>query len=115
MLTLAHFLETLIPQYEATGQEPAISSVVMDSREAEPGSLFVAVQGEHVDGHDFVTEAFVRGAIAALVGRPLVGNHTTIDFRDGQPLPFPLPWPLSCPLPYPLPLPWGSCSQRPGW
>lgn len=98
MLTLAHFLGILIPQYEATGQEPAISSVVMDSREVEPGSLFVAVQGEHVDGHDFVSEAFVRGAIAALVGRPLTGNHTTIDFRDGQPLPFPLPLSASTPV-----------------
>lgn len=98
MLTLAHFLQTLIPQYEATGQEPVISSVVMDSREVESGSLFVAEKGDKADGHDFITEAFARGAIAALVERPISGDHTTIDLRDGQPLPSPLPLSTSTPV-----------------
>lgn len=98
MLTLTHFLEVLIPQYEPTGSEPAISSVVMDSREAAPGSLFVAQKGDRVDGHDFVAEAFARGAIAALVARPLPGDHTTIDLRAGQSMPFPLPLSASTPV-----------------
>lgn len=98
MLTLAHFLETLIPQYEVTGTEPVISSVVMDSREVEAGSLFVAEKGEQLDGHDFVNEAFARGAIAALVERPLPGDHTVIDLRAGQPEPFPQPLSTSTPV-----------------
>lgn len=97
MLTLAHFLQTLIPQYEPTGDEPAVSTVVMDSREAEPGCLFVAEKGEHADGHDFVDQAFARGAIAALVARPLSGDYTTIDLRAGQPVPYPLPLSASTP------------------
>lgn len=40
-----------------------------DSREIEPGDLFVAVVGERLDGHDFLAEAFARGAVAALVDR----------------------------------------------
>ena len=44
--------------------------VVIDSRLATPGSLFVALPGERTDGHDFVAAAAVAGAAAALVGHP---------------------------------------------
>lgn len=43
--------------------------VVVDSREITPGALFVALPGERVDGHDFVTAAQQAGAGAALVAR----------------------------------------------
>jgi len=85
MLNLGHFLEVLTT-YETTGHEPAVSCVVVDSREAVPGSLFVALRGEHVDGHDFVSQAFANGAIAAIVSRPLPGC-TILDLRSGQPTP----------------------------
>ncbi len=51
----------------------SVTSVVTDSREAGPGSLFVALPGQHADGHDFVADAFSRGAGGALVTRPLEG------------------------------------------
>ena len=41
--------------------------VVTDTRKLAPGDLFVALPGEHFDGHDFVPAAFERGAVAALV------------------------------------------------
>ncbi|MET0155883.1 MAG: UDP-N-acetylmuramoyl-tripeptide--D-alanyl-D-alanine ligase [Rickettsiales bacterium] len=44
-----------------------VKSVVIDSRRAEYGALFVALQGERVDGHDYVVSAFEKGASAALV------------------------------------------------
>jgi UDP-N-acetylmuramoyl-tripeptide--D-alanyl-D-alanine ligase len=47
--------------------------VVTDSRESGPGGLFVARSGEHADGHDFVAGAVERGAVAALVTRPVEG------------------------------------------
>jgi len=47
--------------------------VVTDSREAGPGGLYVARVGEHADGHDFVSGAVERGAVAALVTRPVEG------------------------------------------
>ena len=47
--------------------------VVTDSRESGPGGLFVARSGEHADGHDFVAGAVDRGAVAALVTRPVEG------------------------------------------
>jgi UDP-N-acetylmuramoyl-tripeptide--D-alanyl-D-alanine ligase len=89
MLTLAHFLQVLGCD-EAMGQEPApglndvaVTNVVTDSRDAVPGSLFVALPGEKVDGHDYVAAAFERGAVAALVERPS-GDHPTIDLRRNQ-------------------------------
>ncbi|HEY1272349.1 MAG TPA: UDP-N-acetylmuramoyl-tripeptide--D-alanyl-D-alanine ligase, partial [Terriglobales bacterium] len=39
----------------------------IDSRTIRPGELFFAVQGEHMDGHDFVEAALKCGAVAAVV------------------------------------------------
>ena len=58
-----------------------LSAIVIDSREAEPGSLFVALPGEHTDGHNFVAHAFSRGALVALVSRPMDGPFLTLDAR----------------------------------
>ena len=46
-------------------------SVVIDSRKAGPGSLFAALPGENVDGHDFATAAIAGGAVAVLASRPV--------------------------------------------
>jgi UDP-N-acetylmuramoyl-tripeptide--D-alanyl-D-alanine ligase len=46
---------------------------VINSRLAEKGSLFVALRGEDGDGHDYVKDAFERGALAALVEREIEG------------------------------------------
>jgi UDP-N-acetylmuramoyl-L-alanyl-D-glutamate--2,6-diaminopimelate ligase len=48
-----------------------IGGVTADSRRIRPGALFVALPGEHVDGHDFVAAASAAGAVAAIVERPL--------------------------------------------
>ncbi|GAA1012639.1 UDP-N-acetylmuramoyl-tripeptide--D-alanyl-D-alanine ligase [Acrocarpospora pleiomorpha] len=45
--------------------------VVIDSRAAEPGSLFVALKGERVDGHDYAVQACESGAVAVLAARPV--------------------------------------------
>ncbi|QSE99040.1 UDP-N-acetylmuramoyl-L-alanyl-D-glutamate--2,6-diaminopimelate ligase [Fulvivirga lutea] len=41
-----------------------IKSVCFDSRKVEKGSLFVAVKGTQADGHDFITKAVAKGAVA---------------------------------------------------
>jgi len=65
---------------EITGGElldPAVGDlvvdgpVVTDSREAGPGSLYVARVGEHADGHVYIPSATSNGAVAALVTRPV--------------------------------------------
>lgn len=45
--------------------------VVIDSRQVEPGSLFAAFEGEHVDGHDYAERAVAAGAVAVLAARPV--------------------------------------------
>jgi UDP-N-acetylmuramoyl-tripeptide--D-alanyl-D-alanine ligase len=50
---------------------PVGPDVVIDSRRTTPGSLFIALSGEHADGHDFADRAVDAGAGALLVSRPL--------------------------------------------
>jgi UDP-N-acetylmuramoyl-L-alanyl-D-glutamate--2,6-diaminopimelate ligase len=52
----------------------AITGVAEDSREVGEGTLFVAVPGFHVDGHDYLARAAAAGAAAALVERPVTGT-----------------------------------------
>ena len=51
------------------GADAMIAAVATDSRRVGPGALFVALRGEHADGHDFVAAAGARGASGALVAR----------------------------------------------
>jgi UDP-N-acetylmuramoyl-tripeptide--D-alanyl-D-alanine ligase len=82
MLTLADALEALtsvrIPDAAAVITEAAI-----DSRQVIPGSLFVAIPGENVDGHDFIAEAFKRGASFALIQKDVPASFPTLDLRGG--------------------------------
>jgi len=50
------------------------SGVSTDSRSIVKGDLYVALVGERFDGHDFVAEAFSRGAGGAVVSRPAAGD-----------------------------------------
>lgn len=62
------------PALPATLRQVAFSEAVIDSRLATPGSLFVALRGERVDGHDFLGGAASQGARGALVRREMVGR-----------------------------------------
>ena len=55
-----------------------ITSLAYDSRQVQPGGLFLAVPGEHTDGRRFVVDAAQRGALGAL------GPH-----YEGETLPLP--------------------------
>jgi UDP-N-acetylmuramoyl-tripeptide--D-alanyl-D-alanine ligase len=64
------------------GADPAAlvtGSVEFDSRNIGPGGLFVALAGERSDGHDFVGAAVERGAVAALVTRPVEGPCVLVE------------------------------------
>jgi UDP-N-acetylmuramoyl-tripeptide--D-alanyl-D-alanine ligase len=56
--------------------DPAVlvsGPVVIDSREAVPGSLFAALPGTRTDGHEFAADALRAGAVAVLAARPVAG------------------------------------------
>jgi UDP-N-acetylmuramoyl-tripeptide--D-alanyl-D-alanine ligase len=80
MLTIADAIEAL------TGYRPTAATViteaVIDSRQVIPGSLFVAIPGEKADGHDFIGEAFKRGASFALIQRDMDASFRTFDLRS---------------------------------
>lgn len=54
------------------------AGVEMDSRDVKPGDVFVALRGEAMDGHKFVAQAFAKGAVAAIVDRPVDYPHVLV-------------------------------------
>ncbi len=58
--------------------EAEVDHVVFDSRDARPGSLFVALRGSRVDGHEFAVDAARRGALAVLGERVVEGLPTLV-------------------------------------
>lgn len=53
--------------------DPLITSVVTDNRDAQPGSLFVCIRGERADGHDYAAKALQAGACAVVAQHPVQG------------------------------------------
>ena len=82
MLKVADLIEATSGARPA-GAEQQVHGATHDSRSAEPGTLFVALKGKHADGHDFVADAFSKGAIAALVQQPMPAEFHTLDLRSG--------------------------------
>jgi len=66
----------------ALSGEGLVTSVVLDSRRAEPGALFVAIAGDRVDGHEYAAAAAARGAVAALVDHEVVAPLAQILVGD---------------------------------
>ncbi|MFL6746649.1 MAG: UDP-N-acetylmuramoyl-tripeptide--D-alanyl-D-alanine ligase [Sphingomicrobium sp.] len=56
-----------------------VTGVTFDSREVEPGFLFIAMPGTVHDGHTFVDGAFNAGAAGAMVSQPVDGPHVLVD------------------------------------
>src|SRR6266568_4241881 len=52
----------------------------IDSRTIRPGELFFAVKGEKMDGHDFVSQALEKGAVAAVVVREQLSELNLDDY-----------------------------------
>lgn len=59
-----------------------ISNVVIDSRKVKEGSLFVALKGEQVDGHNYLESAYNQGAIAALVEKSIESDLAQIKVAN---------------------------------
>ena len=70
MLTLSSAAALLDGRH--TGRDVEFTSVGSDSRTVMPGMLFVALCGEHFDGHGFVRDVIAQGAAGALVAQEWV-------------------------------------------
>jgi len=72
-----------ILEAEWSGANPFFNAVSTDSRTLRAGSLFVALSGEHFDGHRFISDAIGKGAVAALIADQSAGQlkeSVTPDF-----------------------------------
>jgi len=84
MLTVGQVVESITGTLPA-GLGQSITGTVIDSRHAGEGSLFVALPGEQRDGHEFVADAFERGAILAIIDQDLTIDAPTLDIRRALP------------------------------
>lgn len=91
-LTLNELITGLAGKRPPPGAVPhaEIRSVVIDSRLATPGCLFVALRGERHDGHAFIPEAVAGGAVAVIAEKaPSVGTgYRVLDMGTPQ---YPIP------------------------
>ncbi|MCL7451640.1 MAG: UDP-N-acetylmuramoyl-tripeptide--D-alanyl-D-alanine ligase [Anaerolineae bacterium] len=86
-LTLRHLVAALAgPDAPAATAVPDVElrSAVIDSRLAGPGSLFIALRGEHSHGQDFVADAFAQGAVAAITEKAPPGAMCECLYLTGQ-------------------------------
>jgi UDP-N-acetylmuramoyl-tripeptide--D-alanyl-D-alanine ligase len=84
MLTVGQVVESIIGTMPA-GLDQPISGTVIDSRLVKKGALFVALPGEQFDGHQFVADAFERGAVLAIIDQDIEIEAPTLDIRRSLP------------------------------
>ena len=65
-------------------QDREVAGITYDSRRVTPGMVFIAIPGQHVDGHEFIGTAVERGAGAVICerNRLIPGRVTKIQVAD---------------------------------
>jgi UDP-N-acetylmuramoyl-tripeptide--D-alanyl-D-alanine ligase len=56
-----------------------VNGVTFDSREVQPGDLFIAMPGTVHDGHEFVSQAIAAGASGLIVSQPVDAPHVLVE------------------------------------
>jgi UDP-N-acetylmuramoyl-tripeptide--D-alanyl-D-alanine ligase len=70
-LTAALVAEATGGRLAAGSPDAVFSGLSIDSRTTAAGALFVAIQGDRFDGHEFVTNALSQGASGLMVSQPI--------------------------------------------
>lgn len=78
-LTLAEIAAIVAGTVAGDATTEVVGPAFLDSRSPEPGGLFVALGGEHADGHDFAAAAVAGGAAAVLGTRPTGVPTVVVD------------------------------------
>ncbi|MBQ5755696.1 MAG: UDP-N-acetylmuramoyl-L-alanyl-D-glutamate--2,6-diaminopimelate ligase, partial [Erysipelotrichaceae bacterium] len=63
-------LSELFPQAVLT-EDPEIRGLKTNSREVEPGDLFLCISGMNADRHAYLPDAIARGAVAAVISKDI--------------------------------------------
>lgn len=79
MITMlaSHIAEIVAGTLEG-GDIEVTSAPVINSSAATRGSIFLAFAGEHVDGHNFIQDAFARGCVLAITSKPVKERHILV-------------------------------------
>ena len=86
-MTLQELLASLDTVLSEGDLQRDVVSVTEDSRQVKSGSVFVAIKGEHYDGHQFVRQAQKQGAVGVVVEEgcelqdPPVGGSSSVLIR----------------------------------
>lgn len=74
----------IVPELHAAmhGADVLLKGVSIDTRSLQPGNLFIALHGQRFDGHDYVSQAVDKGAVAVLVDRPVSCQATVLQVSD---------------------------------
>lgn len=64
-----------------TGLEPGreYTGFALDNREVQAGNVFLAIKGHRVDGHEFVSDSLLHGAVASVVERAVDGPQILVE------------------------------------
>ncbi len=90
MMTLGQ-AHSMLPGSRLVGDAgTAIARIHSDTRTLQPGDLFVALRGEHFDGNDYLAQAQLAGAVAALAGPGRLASSAGLAGWAGLEVPDPL-------------------------
>lgn len=64
------------------GADLPVSRLSTDSRDIQPGDLFLALRGEHFDGHDYIAQAESKGASAVVAEEALALSVPVLQVAD---------------------------------
>ncbi len=91
-MRLSHLLQTVCPR-RVTGNglanggvmsDPEVTSIHCRSANVRPGGVFVAVRGQHADGHDYIDDALARGAVAVVAEKADIPNTIVAEVEDSR-------------------------------
>ena len=68
-------------KYSSFETDPLVTNVTGDSRQIQPGSLFVAIKGKAFDGHKFIPDVIENGAVAVVGTQPFLSDLTVPYIR----------------------------------
>ena len=74
-MILKKLLESIPTRLVEGDLEREVTGIVLDSRRVSPGKVFVACPGHNADGHDYISEAIDRGAVAIICERNGFASH----------------------------------------
>jgi UDP-N-acetylmuramoyl-L-alanyl-D-glutamate--2,6-diaminopimelate ligase len=104
MMRISVLLRHLNMSHRYSGPDREISLITYDSRKVREGAIFVAIRGERHDGHQYIAEAFSRGAVLCVCEKDPGERYPHICVPDSRQALAEFSYAFYCPqgLPYPL-------------